>query len=191
MFNKFFFVIRNELQFERIQPVEAPKITIGRGHDCALRLIHDAVSRAHALIERSERGFLIRDLDSRNGTQVNQRVIGSHLLQEFDVVRILPFSLKVFLNRERAEADADAAEESTRSSVFEPSPTDTREELKKQLIPSLHRVYDGLMDGYCEKDIVRLCGLRKHTVHSYTKRIYEVLDVHSHAELVAKCHEHH
>ena len=189
MFNKFFFVIRHGLQLERIHPVEAPKITIGRSDDCSLRLVHYGVSRPHACVEQTERGFLIRDLSSRNGTMVNQRVIESHLLQEFDIVRIAPFSLKVFLTREHAEADAEASEDSTRSLIIEPSSTDIREELKKRLIPSLHRVYDGLVDGYCEKDIARLCGLSKHTVHSYVKRIYEILDVHSHTELMDKCRD--
>lgn len=180
-------MIHNESSFDRIHLVEARETIIGRDEDCDVRLIHDAVSRTHAPIEWSEHGFQICDQRSRNGIKVNQRVVESHLLQEFDVVRIAPFFLKVYLDRERAQADADAAEESTRSSVFEPNPTDMREKLKQQLIPSLHRVYDGLMDGYCEKDIVLLCGLRKHTVHCYVTRIYKALKVHSHSKLMAKC----
>jgi hypothetical protein len=191
MFNQFFFVIRHGLLLDRIHPVDTPEITIGRSERNTLRLPHEAVSRSHALIERSERGFLIRDLRSRNGTQVNQCVVESRLLQEFDVVRIAPFSLKVFLNRERAEADAvaeeDAPDESTQSFDFEPNPAEVREELKRRLIPSLHRVYDGLMDGHSEKDIVRLSGLCKNTVHCYVGRIYDALGVHSHSELMAQC----
>ena len=186
MFNEFVFVVRLEGMFDRIHPVQAPKITIGRSEDSTLRLIHYAVSRPHAFIERTERGFLIHDLGSLNGTKVNGRSIDQHLLREFDVVCIGPFSLKVFLNREAAESDARPSDESTRSSALEPLATDLNEELKKQLTPSLHDVFDGLMDGYSEKEIVHSGRLRKSTVHCYVGRIYKALNVHSHSELIAK-----
>jgi hypothetical protein len=46
----------------------APKIVLGRDSLCDLPLRAGGVSRQHAEIERSGESFLLRDLDSRNGT---------------------------------------------------------------------------------------------------------------------------
>lgn len=46
----------------------APKIVIGRDALCDLPLRAGGVSRQHAQIERHDSAFLLRDLDSRNGT---------------------------------------------------------------------------------------------------------------------------
>ena len=190
MLNGFFFVVRHGGVFDRIVSIETPEIIIGRDTGCGLRLVHDCVSQTHARLERTECGYLIRDMESRNGTLINRRlVIDSHPLQEFDVVGIAPFSLKVFLSREGAQADAKPSEDSTRSLVFDPNPATIREELKKQLPPSLHAVYEALMEGNTEKEIARHCGLGLSTVHYSVRRIFEILNVHSHPELIAECHK--
>ena len=188
MFNRFFFVIRYQGLFDRIVPIEAPEIIIGRGLHCGLRLVHDGVSRTHACITRTDCGYAIRDLGSSNCTLVNQRNIRDpHLLHEFDVVRIVPFSLKVFLNPEAAEADAATLDESTPSSAPASTVIDQREEMKQRLHSSLPSVYDALMDGCVEKDIRRIHGLKRTAAHYAIRRIYKALDVHSHSDLLAKC----
>ncbi|HEX8113443.1 MAG TPA: FHA domain-containing protein, partial [Kofleriaceae bacterium] len=48
----------------------APKIVLGRDPLCDLALRAGGVSRQHAEIERSDAGFALRDLDSRNGTSL-------------------------------------------------------------------------------------------------------------------------
>jgi hypothetical protein len=49
----------------------APKIVLGRDPLCDLALRAGGVSRQHAEIERgADGGFLLRDLDSRNGTTI-------------------------------------------------------------------------------------------------------------------------
>jgi hypothetical protein len=49
----------------------APKIVLGRDPLCDLALRAGGVSRQHAEIERTGDGFVLRDLDSRNGTIVS------------------------------------------------------------------------------------------------------------------------
>ncbi len=49
----------------------APKIVLGRDPLCDLALRAGGVSRQHAEIERTPEGFVLRDLDSRNGTSVS------------------------------------------------------------------------------------------------------------------------
>jgi tetratricopeptide (TPR) repeat protein len=46
----------------------ADKLVLGRDQLCDLTLRAGGVSRQHAEIERTDQGFLLRDLDSRNGT---------------------------------------------------------------------------------------------------------------------------
>ncbi len=49
---------------------------IGRDGHCDLIVEDTQVSRKHALIQRSEQGFTISDLGSRNGVTINDRKIG-------------------------------------------------------------------------------------------------------------------
>jgi diguanylate cyclase (GGDEF)-like protein len=63
-------------------------VTIGRGTDCDVLLDRDAVSRRHARVEQTGEGWLLRDLDSTNGTYVNDAPIREHLLHDGDRVKI-------------------------------------------------------------------------------------------------------
>jgi len=63
-------------------------VTVGRGYDCGILLDRDAVSRKHARIERSGAGFVVRDLDSTNGTYVNDQLVREHVLCDGDRLKI-------------------------------------------------------------------------------------------------------
>ncbi|MBL8828144.1 MAG: diguanylate cyclase [Planctomycetaceae bacterium] len=62
-------------------------LVIGRDADSHLELPDDSVSRRHALLEPKETGYLLTDLDSTNGTYVNDTRITSRQLQPGDRVR--------------------------------------------------------------------------------------------------------
>jgi DNA-binding NarL/FixJ family response regulator len=51
------------------------------------------------------------------------------------------------------------------------------------------QVLDLLSHGHPEKQIADRLGISPHTVHTYVRRIYEKLHVHSHAQAVAKYNE--
>jgi adenylate cyclase len=72
------------------------KITIGRVEGNDVVLPDPRISRFHAEIEKSERGFIIKDLGSHNQVRVNGQKIKSVLLKEQDEIRIGPAKL-VFL----------------------------------------------------------------------------------------------
>jgi two-component system, cell cycle response regulator len=66
-------------------------VIIGRGHDCGILLDRDAVSRRHARIERSMGdggGWRVIDLDSTNGSYVNDVPIRNYLLRDGDRLKI-------------------------------------------------------------------------------------------------------
>ena len=52
-------------------PGRGTSFIIGRTQDCDLRIANLSVSRRHAQLDRSEDGWLLRDLGSHNGTRVN------------------------------------------------------------------------------------------------------------------------
>ena len=49
-------------------------IVIGRGEDCDIRILDNSVSRRHARVEHLDEGFFVLDMQSTNGTFVNDVV---------------------------------------------------------------------------------------------------------------------
>ncbi|HVY62675.1 MAG TPA: FHA domain-containing protein [Planctomycetota bacterium] len=71
------------------------EVTIGRGSDNRLVLYHASVSKTHARVVRDGVGFLVYDLQSRNGVEVNEiRVQGKQRLKSGDRIRIGEFTLR-------------------------------------------------------------------------------------------------
>jgi len=83
------------------------RVTSGRlkANDVVLRDI--GVSRFHAVLEKTEAGFVLRDLDSTNGRFVNHEHIGltPHVLSDGDAVSVAPRPVSfVFEYVSRAES---------------------------------------------------------------------------------------
>lgn len=65
------------------------KITVGRSSDNQIVVSDDRVSRRHAEFFHSNGGWVVRDLGSRNGTQINGRSTdGAYILKEGDTVQV-------------------------------------------------------------------------------------------------------
>lgn len=62
--------------------------SIGRHAGNSLQVLDPAVSRHHCRVEPVGRGFLVRDLGSRQGTFVNGRPVQEHCLEEGDLVAV-------------------------------------------------------------------------------------------------------
>jgi len=60
---------------------------VGRSGECGLRLPVGTVSRRHAELERTPNGWLVRDLQSENGTWVNDQPVSEQLLHPGDRVQ--------------------------------------------------------------------------------------------------------
>ena len=78
-------------------PVGEGELAIGRDNASTLRLNYTRVSRHHCLIRREDENFKITDLDSANGTFVNDTPVKGHVLQHGDQIKIAA-SLFVFLS---------------------------------------------------------------------------------------------
>jgi hypothetical protein len=79
-------------------PLMSDVLTIGRSPHSDLFLDDVTVSRHHARVLHDDRGFLVEDLNSLNGTYVNRRRIERHRLFDGDEVQIGKFKL-AFLER--------------------------------------------------------------------------------------------
>jgi hypothetical protein len=63
-------------------------LALGRGTNCALRFNDESVSREHAQLVYTREGFVLRDLQSANGTFVNDRRVEVCALCDGDTLRV-------------------------------------------------------------------------------------------------------
>jgi hypothetical protein len=71
-------------------------VLIGRGEDCQIRLASNDVSRHHCMLRLTPEGIVARDLDSRNGSFLNETLMDEEtLLKPGDILRVGPISLQV------------------------------------------------------------------------------------------------
>lgn len=67
--------------------IDGVSVMVGRDRTCSIVLTHPAVSRRHARLTLSGSGFLLEDLQSANGTYVNNTRVDKARLKPGDVVR--------------------------------------------------------------------------------------------------------
>jgi len=70
------------------EAVFSPRILLGRGPACHLRFREDKVSVVHAEVVLTDKGYLLRDLDSTNGVYVNGKRVQEILLKSGDRFRL-------------------------------------------------------------------------------------------------------
>jgi diguanylate cyclase (GGDEF)-like protein len=100
---------------------------VGRSAECDVRIEDPSVSRRHARIVRDdEKGYVLHDLGSRNGTTIRGLRITRHRLADGDVISFGPATFRFGLARDRiARAEG------------EPLPSTGRERLDDCLVREL------------------------------------------------------
>ena len=74
----------------------APPVTVGRSPDVEMSIGHPSISRRHCQFSLDAQGALtVRDLDSMNGTYVNESRVTKAVLQPGMLVRIGGLTLRV------------------------------------------------------------------------------------------------
>lgn len=63
-------------------------VSIGRGSNNVVEIAEDRASRQHCVIEKTGEGYVVRDLDSKNGTRVNGNKVSVKVLRPGDEVQI-------------------------------------------------------------------------------------------------------
>ena len=87
----------------RLVPITGESGTMGRDLSCEFVVDDQSVSRKHSRIFRQGEEFIIEDLNSTNGTWVNEYKIIDHRLRSGDRIRI-GSSIFKFLNADNVEA---------------------------------------------------------------------------------------
>ncbi len=95
--------VSNELHVEILDGDQAGErhelsgiCVVGRSADCTLQIAHPAISREHAMIRLEEgTGWVVEDLDSSQGTFVNDFRTRKAVLLDGDKIRVGPISLRV------------------------------------------------------------------------------------------------
>lgn len=148
-----------------VWPLTARELTIGRGDDVELRL-HDAgVSRHHAkFIVASDGAVTVIDLDSTNGTFVNDARVELCPLRPGDTVRIGPDALlRLGDSTPQAQSDTPASA----------GPLSPRELDVARLVAT----------GLKNAEVAERLGLSARTVTSHLDHIYARLGITSRAAL--------
>jgi len=69
-------------------PLDSAELTIGRGENAGITLADPGISRMHARIVREGDDFVVEDLGSTNGTEVNGQLVKRRRLADGDRVRL-------------------------------------------------------------------------------------------------------
>lgn len=69
-------------------PLLSNEIVLGRGSDCDIHVDRDSVSRRHARVFRNGASWSVEDLQSTNGTYVNDVPVTKSTLRDADFVKI-------------------------------------------------------------------------------------------------------
>lgn len=159
----------------------AKRLIIGRGKDCEIQLLDQKVSRQHAEIWERAGQVFVRDLNSRNGTFVDEQRIVGDLQVADESLRIGDVAFVIVRPISVQDANIDNA---TTQNATKYSKTPNAAHLG--LAESHCQVLRLLVQGASEKQIAGFLDLTYNTVHSYVKEIYRQLGVHSRSELLAR-----
>jgi hypothetical protein len=72
-----------------------PELLVGRHSRCDVRLPHPTVSRSHARLSFRDGSWVLRDLESKNGTWVNGARVGRCVLRPGDLVHVGAHNLMI------------------------------------------------------------------------------------------------
>lgn len=159
--------------------LEAGTFVLGRSSKCGFVVKDDTVSRRHAQIVVTPGAITVRDLGSRNGTFIDDRLVKTGTVREEEHVR---FGQVLFVltqaDEDGDELDSDAETAMCSSAGFLPE-LDHADLSKAQC-----RVLDLLLQGLAEKQVAVRLRLSSATVHNHVQAIYRVFNVHSRSELL-------
>lgn len=82
------YLIRIDSEGETALPVNEEQISIGRSEENSVVIDDPNVSRQHALIEKKDGRYILKDLQSTNGTFVTGSRVKHHSLHNGDVIMI-------------------------------------------------------------------------------------------------------
>jgi len=109
-------------------PVTKKRFLIGRAEQCNLRPKSDAISRNHCAILVKDKGVLIRDLNSRNGTYINGEQISEDTeLDSGDHLQLgkLEFEIVIKQSKKKKEKEKESTPKKSKTEKAEKAGDDS------------------------------------------------------------------
>jgi DNA-binding CsgD family transcriptional regulator len=156
----------------------AGRFLVGRSSKCEFVVNHISVSRRHAEISMLNGVITVVDLNSQNGTFVDEQRVKSANVACGQRLRFGQVSFVV--KDELADSDSDLNTDLGDSEALG-KPAD-----ENRFSPAQQRVLQLVLQGLSEKETARKLHLSPHTVHNHLQTIYVLLGVHSRSELLAR-----
>jgi transcriptional regulator with GAF, ATPase, and Fis domain len=95
---------------KKVIPLAKDVVNIGRSSKSDVRLNNNSISRLHCRFIRTEDGFKVKDLGSRNGTYVNRVKVDEYLLSDGDEVTIGDIGITFLLQRPPADSASNVTQ---------------------------------------------------------------------------------
>ena len=146
-------------------------LTIGRHANNALVLNESMASRFHCVIEREAGGYIVRDLQSSNGTTLNGHRVMKAALKSGDVIAIGGVELTVVIREDTsptgtASAPARKSEElDDLEVVAEEAATESPAGDTLTALKTLRRAADALPERFFDADAIALINMRGKPLH--------------------------
>jgi DNA-binding CsgD family transcriptional regulator len=158
------------------------KFVLGRSITCDLLVPDSSLSRRHCEINVVDGSVTVSDLESHNGTFVEDERVGSSPVTAGQRVQ---FGRVVFLVAlENSPLQQFDLEDETHDPRY-PNRRLTIEAAQKVLSPAQGRVFQHLLEGHSEKQVAYKLHISPHTVHHHIRDIHRALNVCSRSELLA------
>ncbi|MET0047036.1 MAG: FHA domain-containing protein [Sedimenticola sp.] len=87
--------------------LDKSEISLGRGPDCDIHLNDISVSRHHSSLLKIQSDYFVEDLESTNGTLLNNQPVKKHILKHEDVLAVGTFKLQFIREVPEAREEAD------------------------------------------------------------------------------------
>jgi DNA-binding CsgD family transcriptional regulator len=155
------------------------KYIIGRTKQAQIVIRDATVSRRHARLTLAGATLAVEDLDSRNGTRVNGRVVTRSELHLGDQVRFGSVACVIAASPLSSQSVGDD------QSTYQLRGEDTSIQIEG-LTDAQTQIVEHVLQGRSEAEIAALLDKSPHTVHTHLKAVYRRLGVHSRAELLAR-----
>lgn len=156
--------------------------SVGRSPRSQILLSDWSVSRQHARLSNTNGSVTVRDLNSKNGTFINDRQVQLSPLLTRQQIRFGEFRMVLLpegdlLNDSGSELETSDPRSSGTAGLQRPSlPLD-------QLTSAQRPVLKLLLEGLSEREIAEHIDLSPHTVHNHARAIYRKLCIHKKSEL--------
>ena len=82
------FILYENKKVKAVYPVDKPEMLIGRSPECDIHIDEQTISRVHARVTAKPDKFVVEDLNSLNGTYINNDAIKRGHIEDKDSVTV-------------------------------------------------------------------------------------------------------